>query len=157
MTNIIALRLKSCRAKPSYISIPSFHKFSLSYIRGSVSMPGCLGPCISTDSKRYFLFWHNHIGRLYIISINGHVLWVLLLSPNGFIPSVLNANRTFLGSFQIPDSTCHRIPSTAEHQLDVGAFRHPSYAYLNPTITSAQHLWGSRRNASDDQKLGGTT
>ena len=151
VTNIMALRLKGYLAKPSKISIPSFHKVSISCIRGSrktsISMPGCLGLCISTDSKRYFLFWHNHVGRLYIVSINGHVLWVLLLSPNGFIPSVLNANRTFLGSFQIPDSTCHQIPSTAEHQLDVRAFRHPFCAYLNPTIASAQHPLGSRRNA----------
>jgi hypothetical protein len=103
VTNIMALRLKGYGAKPSKILIPSFYKVSISCIKGSrkisISMPGCLGPCIRMDSKRYFLFWHNHIGRLYIVNITGHVLWVLLLSPNGFIPSVLNANRTFLGSF----------------------------------------------------------
>ena len=99
----MALRLKDYRAKPSKILIPSFHKVSIPCIRGSrktsISMSGCLGLYIWTDSKRYFLFWHNHVGRLYIVSITGHALWVLLLSPNGFIPSVHNVNRTFLGSF----------------------------------------------------------
>jgi len=29
--------------------------------------------------------------------MTGHVLWELLSSPNGFIPSVLSENLTFLG------------------------------------------------------------
>jgi len=60
------------------------------------------------------------------------------------------------GHSQISDSTSHQIPSTVEHQLDVGAFYHSSYAYLNPTIASVHHPLGSRRNASGDWKLGGT-
>jgi len=61
------------------------------------------------------------------------------------------------GPFQIPDSTSHQISSTTEHQLDVGAFRHPSCAYLNPTITSGYNPLGSRINVTSDRKLGGTT
>ena len=75
---IIALRLKICHVKPSNISIPSFQRVSISCIRGSrktsISMPGCLGPCIRMDNRRYFLFWHNHVGRLYIVKITGQVL-----------------------------------------------------------------------------------
>ena len=78
VVKIIALRLKVCRVKLSNISIPSFHRVFISCIRGSrktsILMPGCLGPCIRMDNRRYFLFWHNHVGRLYIVKITGQVL-----------------------------------------------------------------------------------
>jgi hypothetical protein len=156
VTNIMALRLKGCRVKPSMMLIPSFYKVSISYIRGSrkisILMPGCLGPSIRMDSKRYFLFSHNHVGRLYIVNITGHMLWVLVLSPNEFIPSCSTQTEYFLGLFQIPGSTSHRITSTCEHQLYVKAFHRPSCDYLNPTIASVQHPSGSRRNTSSDPK-----
>ena len=159
VVKIIALRLKVCRVKPSNISIPSFHRVFISCIRGSwktsISMSGCLGPCIRMDNRWYFLFWHNHVGRLYIISITSHMLWVLLLSQNffhktnSFNPYSMQTEHC-PGHSQISDSTSHQIPSTVEHQLDVGAFCHSSYAYLNPTIASVHHPLGSRRNASGD-------
>lgn len=46
----------------------------------------------------YFLFMHNHGGRLYIHTNTGHVLCVLLWLPNGLSPSVLAPNLMFLGS-----------------------------------------------------------
>jgi hypothetical protein len=49
-------------------------------------------------NKRYFHLWHNHGGRLNIHIITGHVLCGFLISPNGFIPSVLSLNLIFLGS-----------------------------------------------------------
>ena len=66
-------------------------------------MPGCFSPCMRMVSRRYFHLWHSHGGRLNMDSSTGHVLCVLLLSPNGFIPSMLNANRTFL--FSSPKSS----------------------------------------------------
>ena len=33
-----------------------------------------------------------------MVKITGHVLWSLILSLKGFIPSVLKPNRAFLGS-----------------------------------------------------------
>src|SRR5664279_3322675 len=46
----------------------------------------------------YFLFMHNHWGRLYIHTNTGQVLCVLLWLPNGLSPSVLAPNLMFLGS-----------------------------------------------------------
>jgi hypothetical protein len=67
-------------------------------------------------SKMYFRFCINHGGRLYIVRITGHVLCLLLLSANGFIPSVLSANLTFLGSSArsrwLSLKSCHCFPST---------------------------------------------
>jgi len=64
VTNIMALWLNGCHVKPSKISILSVYKVSITCIRGSIkifiSIPGCLGLYIRMDSKRYFLFWHNH-------------------------------------------------------------------------------------------------
>ena len=46
-----------------------------------------------------FRFIHNQGGRLYIQSVTGQVLWPLLCSPKGFMPSVLKPNLIFLASF----------------------------------------------------------
>jgi hypothetical protein len=62
-----------------------------------MSIPGALGPEIIMVSNKYFLFSHNHEGSLKIDMITGHVLCVLVMSPKGFIPSVLKANLMFLG------------------------------------------------------------
>ncbi len=62
----------------------------------SILVPACFGPWIRIDNIRYFLLWHNHVGRLYIARMTGHVLCTILFSSNGFIPSVLKANLIFL-------------------------------------------------------------
>ena len=46
-----------------------------------------------------FSFIHNQGGMLYIQSVRGQVLWPLLCSPKGFMPSVLKSNLIFLASF----------------------------------------------------------
>jgi hypothetical protein len=113
----MAIGLKGCCVKPSTILISSFHRVSIFCIRVSrkisIWMPGCLGPYIRMDNKRYFLFWYNHVGRLYIVKITGHVLWVLVLPLNGFIPSILNTNRSFLSPFLRLSESYHRISSTS--------------------------------------------
>ena len=85
----------------SYIGSICLHSLSISCIKGlrntSISMPSCLGPEIRIV-RRYFLFWHNHVGMLYMVKITGQVLWSLILSLKGFILSVLKPNRTFLRS-----------------------------------------------------------
>jgi hypothetical protein len=47
----------------------------------------------------YFHLIHNQGGRLYMLNNTGHVLWVVVILPNGFIPSVLRANWIFHDSF----------------------------------------------------------
>jgi hypothetical protein len=81
-----------------------------------MSNPGCVGPEIGMVSKMYFRFYINHGGRLYMVRITGHVLCLLLISANGFIPSVLSANLTFLGSWTksrwLSLKSCHCFQST---------------------------------------------
>ena len=92
--NIIALHMKSSFRNASYIDSLCLHSISISCIKGSrntsISMPGCLGPEIRIVRRRYFLFWHNHVGILYMIKITGQVMWSLILLLKEFIPSVLN-------------------------------------------------------------------
>jgi hypothetical protein len=80
-----------------------------------MSTPGCVGPEIRMVSKMYFRFCINHGGRLYMVRITGHMLCLLLLSANGFIPSVLSVNLTFLGSSAksrwLSLKSCHCFPS----------------------------------------------
>ena len=93
--------------------------FFMSSIKGSkktsMSTAGCVGPEIRSVSKRYFHFCINQRGRLYMVRITGHVLCLLLLSANGFIPSVLRANLTFRGSLAnsgwLALKSCHCLPS----------------------------------------------
>ena len=61
-------------------------------------MPGCLGPWMRIVSIRYLHFIQSHVGMLYTDKITSHVLWLLVLSLRGSIPSVLKPNQTFLGS-----------------------------------------------------------
>src|SRR6266508_1823769 len=86
----------------SHTSSPSFHSFAISSSNGSrntsISFLDCFGLWISIDSIRYFCFIHSHEGMLRMDRTTGQVLCELLMSPNGFIPLVLNANLTFLGS-----------------------------------------------------------
>ena len=64
----------------------------------SMSLPGCLGPWMSTGIIMNFCFMHNQGGRLYIHRVTCHVLWLLLCSPKGLMPSVLRPKHTFLAS-----------------------------------------------------------
>src|SRR5438876_704523 len=92
-TKIMVRSMKHSCLNSSHNSFPSFHSFPISSSNGSrntsISFPGCL---------RYFHFIHSHEGMLRMDRTTGHVLCELLMSPNGFIPSVLNANLTFLSS-----------------------------------------------------------
>jgi hypothetical protein len=53
---------------------------------------------------------------LYMVKITGHVLWSLILSLKGFIPSVHKPNRTFLrsslNSLCFSSNLCHWLQST---------------------------------------------
>src|SRR5436190_20115375 len=99
---IMARSVKHSYLNSSHTSSPSFHSFAISSSKGSrntsILFLGCLGPWISIDSIRYFRFIHSHEGMLRMDRTTGQVLCELLISPNEFIPSVLNANITFLGS-----------------------------------------------------------
>ena len=66
-----------------------------------------------------------------MVRMTGHVLWELLRSPNGFIPSVLSANLTFLASSPnsfgnlasnrfhcLPSEGCRNLPSSFIRSAD---------------------------------------
>src|SRR5437868_14173801 len=101
-TKIRALIMKHSCLNSSHTSSPLFHSFAISFNNAlrntSILFQGCFGPWISIDSIRYFRLIHSHEGMLRMDRTTGQVLCELLMSPNGFIPSVLNANLTFLGS-----------------------------------------------------------
>src|SRR6266540_430735 len=101
-TKIMVHSVKHSCLNSSHISSSSFHSFAISLSNGSrntsTSFSGCFGPWISIESIRYFHFIHSHEGMLRMERTTGQVLCDLLMSPNGFILSVLNANLTFLGS-----------------------------------------------------------
>ncbi|KAG8052891.1 hypothetical protein GUJ93_ZPchr0001g32040 [Zizania palustris] len=99
---IMALRLKCSFLCSSHTQTPCSHRRFISSIKGSrkisMSLPGCFGPEIRVVSIRYFLLWHNHDGMLNKHRKTGHVLCGFLISPKGFIPSVLSPILIFLGS-----------------------------------------------------------
>ena len=64
----------------------------------SMSFLCCVGPGISTGIMMNFRFMQSLGGRLYIQRVTGQVLWPLLISPKGFMPSVLKPNLMFLAS-----------------------------------------------------------
>jgi hypothetical protein len=98
---IMAFRLKSSFLYSSHTLIPCSHSFCMSSINGSrktsMSMPACLGLDMRVVNRRYFHLWHNHGERLYMHIITGQVLCRFLISPKGFIPSVLRPNLISLG------------------------------------------------------------
>src|SRR5438105_118619 len=98
---IMARSVKHSCLNSSHTSSPSFHSFAISSSNGSrntsISFLGCFVPWISIDSIRYFHFIHSHQGMLRMDMTTSQVLCELLMSQNGFIPSVLNVNLTFLG------------------------------------------------------------
>src|SRR5215216_3605922 len=64
----------------------------------SMSLSGCLGPWMRTGVIMNFRFMHSQGGRLEIHRVTGQVLWLLLCSPKGLMPSALRPNHTFLAS-----------------------------------------------------------
>jgi hypothetical protein len=103
VTNNKARRLKFSYRYSSHIRIPSLcHSNNNSLTNGlrytSMSLPGCFGPGISTGIMMNFRFMQSHGGRLYIHRVTGQMSWLLLISPKGFMPSVLKANLMFLAS-----------------------------------------------------------
>src|SRR5438128_5998054 len=101
-TKIMAHNMKHSCLNSSHTSSPSFYSFAISSSNDSrntsISFPGGFGSWIGIDSIRYFRFIHSHEGMLRMERTIGQVLCELLMSLNGFIPSVLNVNLTFLGS-----------------------------------------------------------
>jgi hypothetical protein len=101
---IMAFRLKCSFLYSSHILTPCFQSFCMSSINGSkntsISTPACLGLHMRVINRRYFRLWHNRGGRLYMHIITGQVLYGFLISPKGFIPSVLRPNLIFLGSLE---------------------------------------------------------
>jgi hypothetical protein len=110
---IMAFRLKCYFLYSSHTLTPCFQSFYMSSINGSkrtcMSMSICLGPDMRVISRRYFYFWHNHEGRLYMHIITGQVL---------------RPNLIFLGSLEksspwlrlkcfhcLPSAGCRIFPS----------------------------------------------
>jgi hypothetical protein len=124
---IMVFRLKCSFLYSSHTLTPCSQSFYMSSINGSkktsITMPASLGPDMRVVNRRYFRLWHNYGGRLYIHIITGQVLCGFLISPKGFIPSVLRPNLIFLGSLEkfswlrskcfhcLPSAGCRIFPS----------------------------------------------
>ena len=89
----------------------------------SMSLPGCFGPWMSTGIIMNFRFMHNQGGRLYKYRVTGPVLWLLLCSPKGLMPSALRPNHTLLASSANSSRTFFRFFSTATRQRVLSTFR----------------------------------
>jgi hypothetical protein len=90
-----------------------------------------------------------------MVIITGRVLCMLLLSPNGFMLSLLSANRTFLFHLKILDDW-HKRSSIGEHQKDVEAFRQPLLIDQHAK-SSIQRSLDLRTNISDGPPPASTT
>jgi hypothetical protein len=101
---IMTFKLKCSFLYSSHTLTPCSQSFCMSSINGSkktsMSMPACLEPDVTVVNRRYFHLWHNYGGRLYMHIITGQVLCGFLISPKGFIPSVLRPNLIFHGSLE---------------------------------------------------------
>ena len=98
-----ARRLKFSCLYSSHIRTPSSPQSNKSSSTNglrytSMSFPDYFGPWISTGIMMNFRFKQSHGGRLYRQRVTGQVLWPLLISPKGFMPSVLKSNLMFLAS-----------------------------------------------------------
>ena len=103
VTNSNAFRSNSSPMCSSHArTLVPFHSCKSSSTNGlrytSMSLSGCLGPWMSTGIIMNFRFMHNQGGRLYKHRVTGQVLWLLLCSPKGLMPSALRPNHTFLAS-----------------------------------------------------------
>jgi hypothetical protein len=101
---IMTFRLKCCFMYSSHTLTLCSQSFCMSSINGSekmsMSTPACLGQDMRVVNRTYFCLWRNHGGRLYMHILTGQVLYGFLISPKGFIPSVLRPNLIFLGSLE---------------------------------------------------------
>src|SRR5688572_220378 len=70
---------------------------------------------MSKDIKQFVGFTHSHGGRLSGVTSTGHILYWVLMLPNGLNPSVAKASLRFLGSFAKPgyfrSKSFHASPS----------------------------------------------
>ena len=103
VTNSNTCRLNSSCLCSSHVRTPfPSHSCKSSSTHGlrytSMSLPGCLGPWMRTGIIMNFRFMHNQGGRLYKHRVTGQVLWLLLCSPKGLMPSALRPNHTLLAS-----------------------------------------------------------
>ncbi|KAM3684554.1 hypothetical protein ACJW31_11G052400 [Castanea mollissima] len=93
-----ACNLNECCIDASYVLTPSFHNSFKSSTNGrkytSILFPGALRPGISKDKIIYGSFIHLHGGKLYGISTTGHMLYDVLMLPNGLNPSLAKPSRT---------------------------------------------------------------
>ena len=105
-----------------------FHSCKSSSTNGlrytSMSLPGFLGPWMSTGIIMNFRFMHNQGGRLYIHRVTGHVLWLLLCSPKGLMPSALRPNHSFLASSA---KSPHFLLIFLHCNLSAGTLNFPSF------------------------------
>jgi len=60
----------------------------------SISFPGAVGPGISNDNIIFGAFIHLHGGKLYGANTTGHILYDVLILPNGLKPSFAKPSRT---------------------------------------------------------------
>ena len=125
VTNSNARRVKFFCLYSSHIRTPSLPQSNkspstngLSYT--SMSFPSCFGPGISTGIMMNFHFMQSHGGRLYIQRVTGQVLWPLLISPKGFMPSYSNRTLCFSHPIQI-QGMFYLFFSTVTHQRGVSA------------------------------------
>ena len=88
--------------KKSYVRTLNVNRFFNSSIYGyrytSISLPGDLRPKTSNDMKKFDSFMHFHDGKLNKINTTEHILYGVLIWPNGFNPFETNSKRTFRGS-----------------------------------------------------------
>ena len=106
-----------------------FHSCKSSSTNGlrytSMSLLGCLGPWMSTGIIMNFRFMHNQGGRLYKHRVTGQVLWLLLCSPKGLIPSALRPNHTLLASSA--NSSQYFLSIFLHYDPIAGALNFPSF------------------------------
>jgi hypothetical protein len=130
--SLIVMNNNARRSKCSYLYSSHthtpmvLHNYRSSSTNGlryiSMSFPGCFGPWMSTGIIMNFRFMHSH-------RVTGQVLWLLLYSPKGFMPSVLKANHKFLVS-----------SANFENSLSVDLHWDPSARCLNILSTLQSSL-----------------
>ena len=140
-----ARRLKSSYLYSSHIRTPySCHSNKSSSTNGlkytSMSFSGCFGPGISIGIMMNFRFMHSHGGRMYMHRVTGQVLCPLLISPKGFMPSVLKSNLMFLASkaksVYVLSIFLHCDPSALCHRINLALS-----LFLNRRFKRVHTLW----------------
>ena len=131
VTNNNSYRSNSSCLCPSHACTPfPFHNCRSSSTNGlrytSISLMGCLGPWMSTRIIMNFRFMHNQGGRLYIHSVTVQVLWLLLCSPKGVMPSAHKPNHAFLAS---PAKSPHFLSIFFHCDRSAGALNFSSFLW----------------------------